>query len=79
MHSIARNCYQALSVPAGATGLVPTLVPKQGSSGVTEEHLPESEFTALRALELAWVMLDREIRSLKIRVSVVRLTRISLS
>ena len=48
---------------------VPTLVPKTGSSSVTQESLPESKFTALRVLGIRWVTLDREIRSLKIRVS----------
>ena len=55
---------------------VPTLVPKPASPTVTQEHLPRHEFTALRSVRSPWVMLDREICSLKIRVSVVRLTRI---
>ena len=54
---------------------VPTLVPKPGSPTVTQGNLPESEFTALRALELPWVTSGHEICSLKIRVSVVRWTR----
>ncbi len=51
---------------------VPTLVHKPGSLNVTQRHLPGDEIAALRALGLPWVMIDREICSLKIRVSVVR-------
>jgi len=48
--------------------MVPTLVPKPGSSTVTQGNLPSYEIDELRALGLPWVMLDREICSLKIRV-----------
>ena len=54
---------------------VPTLVPKPGSPTVTQGNLRCKEPAALRALESSWVMLDREICLLKIRVSVVRLMR----
>ena len=54
-----------------ASAPVPTLVPKPGSPNVTQGNLPSHGFAALGALGLPWVMLDREIRSLKIRVSVV--------
>jgi hypothetical protein len=54
---------------------VPVLVPKPGSSTVTLEHLPGRKSDALRALGLSWVLLDRGICSLKIRVSVVRFRR----
>ena len=50
---------------------VPVLVPKPGSPTVTQEHLPGRKSDALRALGLSWFMLDSEVRSLKIRVSVV--------
>ena len=53
------------------------MVPKPGSPTVTQEHLPESEFTALRSVGLRWVTQGHEICSLKIRVSVVRLIRIA--
>ena len=52
--------------------MVPTLVPKPGSPTVTQENLRGYEIARLRVLESPWVMLDREICSLKIRVSVVR-------
>ena len=55
---------------------MPTLVPKPGSPTVTQEQLPGRKSDALRALGLPWVTLDHEICSLKIRVLVVRLTRI---
>ncbi len=51
---------------------VPTLVPKPGSSTVTQEHLRIRESDALRALGLSRVMMNRKICSLKIRVSMVR-------
>jgi hypothetical protein len=54
---------------AGATGLVPILVPKPGSPTVTQGNLPGGEIYANRALGLPRVMLDCEICSLKIRVS----------
>ena len=54
---------------------VPTLVPNPTSTTVTQGNLPRQGSDALRAPGLSWVILDREIRSLKIRVSVVRLTR----
>ena len=52
---------------------MPTLVPKPASPAVTQQQLPSSKSAALRAFGLAWVTLDHEICSLKIRVSVVRL------
>ena len=52
--------------------VVPALVPKPASLTVTREHLPGRKSSALRALGLPWVMQDREICPLKIRVSVVR-------
>jgi hypothetical protein len=55
---------------------VPTLVPKPGSPTVTQGNLPSHNSDALRSVGLPWVMLDHEIRSLKIRVSVVPLIRI---
>jgi hypothetical protein len=54
----------------GGASAVPTLVPKPGSSTVTQEHLPARKSGALPALGLFWVMLDSEICSLKIRMSV---------
>ena len=54
---------------------VPTLVPKPGSPTVTQEHLPSRKSDALRFLGLPWVMLDREIYLLKIRVSAVQPSR----
>jgi hypothetical protein len=59
-------------------GMVPTLVPKPGPPTVTQEHLPGHETDALRSFGLPWVTLDREICSLKSRVSVARLIRIGL-
>ena len=53
---------------------MPTLVPNPGSPTVTQGNLPNQEYDALRTLGLSRVMLGHEIRSLKIRVSVVRLT-----
>ncbi len=58
--------------------LVPTLVPKPGSPTVTQGNLSNQESDAIRALGLPWVMLNRDICLLKIRVSVVRLIRIGL-
>ena len=55
--------------------MVPTLVPKPGSPTVTQGNLPSHVIAALPALGLRQVMLDHEICSLKIRVSVVRWTR----
>jgi hypothetical protein len=55
---------------------VPTLVPKSLLPTVTQEHLPGRKSDALRALESCQVTVDREIYSLKIRVSVVRLIQI---
>jgi len=49
---------------------VPALVPKPGSPTVTQEHQPGRESDALRALGYSWAILDSEIFSLKIRVSV---------
>jgi hypothetical protein len=48
---------------------VPTLVPKSLLPTVTQEHLPGRKSDALRALESCQVTVDREIYSLKIRVS----------
>ena len=53
--------------------MVPTLVPKPGSPTVTQAKLTGHESTALRVLALLWLRSGREICSLKIRVSVVRL------
>ncbi len=55
---------------------VPTLMPKPGSATAMQENVPGRKSDALRALGLPRVMLDHKIYSLKIRVSVVRLTRI---
>ncbi len=51
--------------------LVPTLVPNPGSPTVTQGNLPGREFTSKCSVALPWVTLDRDICSLKIRVSVV--------
>ncbi len=50
---------------------VPIFVPKSGSLTLTQEHLPGRISEALRAPGLSWVMLNREIQSPKISVSVV--------
>jgi len=42
-------------------------VPKPGSSTVTQSNLPSHNSDALRSVRSPWVMLDCEIRSLKIR------------
>ncbi len=52
--------------------LVPILVPEPGSPTVTQGNPPGHEFTPKRSVALPSVTLDREICSLKIRVSGVR-------
>jgi len=49
---------------------VPTLVPKPRSPTVTQENLPCRKSDALSALGRSQVTLDREVYSLKIRMSV---------
>lgn len=51
---------------------VPTLVPKPESPIVTQDNLARRKSGAPGALGLSQVTLDREFRSLKIRLSVVQ-------
>ena len=77
---IKRNCQAKINASVtlkryrkiGARNLVPTLVPKPGSLTVTQGNLTRIEFPEARYLRCSWSTLDNEIRSLKIRVSVVR-------
>jgi hypothetical protein len=55
---------------------VPTLLPNSGSPTVMQRNLGCQEFASRRSIALPWVRQDREICSLKIRVSVVDWLRI---
>ena len=73
----ARTVQRVTRYLAGIRISVPTLVPKPGSPNVTQEHVPGYKSDALSSVRSPWVTLDREICSLKIRVSLVQSSRVA--